>query len=149
MKSKPKDVSQLLGQRFSQLRSKSGALHQLQQQLMPLLDPAARPHCVISNVRGGTLVVHVSSAAWATRLQYQRLELLSSLRRHGFPMLTTIEFKVNPQLSRIQQEKPTNTNRLSTTAGEHLTQLAEGVGGELGEKLKKLAAHSGRPGNKS
>ncbi|ADN74567.1 protein of unknown function DUF721 [Ferrimonas balearica DSM 9799] len=141
----------LMGQRFAQIQDKSGTLAQLHQHLLAALDPAVRPHCAVSNLRGGVLVIGVSSAAWATRLQYQRLELLSELRGKGFPMLTSIEFKVNPQLSRLQAEKPTNTNRLSDKASEHLQQLAENIGGELGEKLKRLAAQAGRPdkGSKS
>ncbi|MBY5992127.1 DUF721 domain-containing protein [Ferrimonas balearica] len=147
MKSKPQDLADLVGHRFAQIQDKSGALAQLHQHLMPLIDPAARPHCAIANLRGGVVVIGVSSAAWATRLQYQRLELLSELRSKGFPMLTSIEFKVNPQLSRLEQQKPTNSNRLSPQAGEHLQQLAKDIGGELGEKLKRLAAHAGRPEN--
>lgn len=145
MKSKPQDLAALMGQRFSQIQDKSGALAKLHQHLLEILDPAVRPHCAVSNLRDGVLVVGVSSAAWATRLQYQRLELLSELRGKGFPMLTSIEFKVNPQLSRLQQQKPTNSNRLSHQASEHLQQLAESIGGDLGEKLKRLAAHAGRP----
>ncbi|MBY6187791.1 DUF721 domain-containing protein [Marinobacter hydrocarbonoclasticus] len=134
-----------MGQRFSQIQDKSGTLAQLHQHLFDILDPSVRPHCAVSNLRDGVLVVGVSSAAWATRLQYQRLELLSELRGKGFPMLTSIEFKVNPQLSRLQMQKPTNSNRLSNKASEHLQQLAESIGGDLGEKLKRLAAHGGRP----
>ncbi len=150
MKSKPQDMAQLARKRFGQLQRHSGQLDQLREALLPLIDPAMHAQFRIANLRDGKLVLELTSAAWATRLQYQRLDILSQLRQKGFPMLTTIEFKVNPALSRHTPEKKEPAVRtLSDSASGHLEALAESVGGELGEKLKKLAAHGGRPTKRS
>ncbi|GAA4900494.1 DUF721 domain-containing protein [Ferrimonas pelagia] len=144
MKSKPQDMAQLASERFAKLQNHAGQMGQLRQCLLPLLDPAVHDQMKIANLRDGKLVIELASAAWATRLQYQRLDLMSALRRNGFPMLTTIEFKVNPKLSQITPKKAVVTKQLSSNASDHLESLANNVGGELGEKLKKLAAR-GRP----
>ncbi|SHH98535.1 DUF721 domain-containing protein [Ferrimonas marina] len=136
-------MANLAREHFAQLQRHSGHLGQLQAQLLPLLDPAIRDQIKVANLRGGTLVIELASAAWATRLQYQHLDLLSELRKKGFPMLTTIQFKVNPELSQLTRQKPQISKHLSKKAGNELETLANTLGGELGEKLKKLAAHSG------
>ncbi|GAA5194305.1 DUF721 domain-containing protein [Ferrimonas gelatinilytica] len=150
MKTKPQDMAKLASKRFGQLQRHSGQLDRLREALLPLLDPAMHTQFRIANLRDGKLVLELTSAAWATRLQYQRLDILSQLRQQGFPMLTTIEFKVNPALSRLSQPKKAPASKtLSVNASSHLEALADSIGGELGEKLKKLAAHGGRPTKRS
>lgn len=143
MKSKPQDIATLAGERFAQLRQQGGQNTKLQQILLDATDEAVHPQVRVANLRSGTLVIEVASAAWATRLQYQRLDLLSAFRQNGFPMLSSIELKVNPKLAQIKQEKPKPTKQLSSNASDHITRLAEQLDGELAEKLKKLAAHRG------
>ncbi|QIZ78539.1 DUF721 domain-containing protein [Ferrimonas lipolytica] len=143
MKSKPQDLAQLAGQRFAQLQQQTSQTSELQQAVLNATDPAIHSQIRVANMRGGTLVIEIASATWVTRLQYQRLELLSQLRRDGFPMLSSIEFKVNPKLAQITREKPKATKQLSANASDHINALAERLDGELAAKLKKLAAHRG------
>ncbi len=143
MKSKPQDLAQLAGQRFAQLQQQTSKTSQLQQAVLNATDPAIHSQIRVANMRGGTLVIEIASATWATRLQYQRLDILSALRRDGFPMLSSIEFKVNPKLAQFTPEKPKPSKQLSPKASEHLNELAERLDGDLAAKIKKLAAHRG------
>ncbi len=130
----------LAGQRFAQLQQQTSQTGKLQQALLDATDPALHSQIRVANMRSGTLVIEVASAVWATRLQYERLEILSQLRRNGFPMLSSIELKVNPLMAKISREQPQHTKQLSAKASDHLNALADSLDGELAEKIKKLAA---------
>ncbi|TKB51277.1 DUF721 domain-containing protein [Ferrimonas sediminicola] len=149
MKSKPTDVAELMSQRLRQVQERTESLRQLQQATTDLLGSDLRGRYRVANLRDGVMIIETDSAAWATRLQFMKLQLLQQLRQQGFPMLTTIEIKVNPTLSRIERQVTQNLNRLSPQAASQIQELAESIGGSLGEKLKKLAAHGGGQQNNS
>ncbi|WP_090361017.1 DUF721 domain-containing protein [Ferrimonas sediminum] len=143
MKSKPTDLADLMGHKLVDVRQRTDTLRRLQQAVTQLVGNELNGRYRVANVRNGVVIIETDSAAWATRLQFQKMQLLQQLRQQNFPMLTTIEIKVNPGLSRIQRPVAKNTNQLSQQAADQLQELANSVGGSLGEKLKKLAAHGG------
>ncbi|TKB53720.1 DUF721 domain-containing protein [Ferrimonas aestuarii] len=145
MKSKPTDISELMGQKLSQVQQRTHALQQLEQSVRQVLGDDLQGRYRVANLRQGVLVIETNSGAWATRLQFQKQQLLQHLRQQNYPMLTTIEIKVNPKLSRVERHQEKNLNSISPEAAKGLNELAETVGGSLGEKLKKLAALGGRP----
>lgn len=49
-------------------------------QLRAVLPSALAPHCRVADVRGTRLVIHVSSAAWATRLRFELPKVEPALR---------------------------------------------------------------------
>ena len=143
MKSKPTDVAELMGQRLRQVQERTESLRQLQQVTADILGNDLKGRYRVANIRNGVMIIETDSGAWATRLQFMKLQLLQQLRQQNFPMLTTIEIKVNPALSRIERPVTQNLNKLSPQAASQIQELAESIGGSLGEKLKKLAAHGG------
>ncbi len=57
------------------------AQQSLTDQFRALLPAAEAGHFTVASRKGGVLVVHARSAAWATRLRFRVPELLPSLRR--------------------------------------------------------------------
>ncbi len=140
MKSKPRDIAQLTGQHLAKIQQYGQQTAQLQQVVFEILEPELHPYVRVANIRNGTLVIELLSASWQPRLQYQRLDILSALRKNGFPMLSSIEFKINPALAHHAIPKPLKQTRtLSPVAKAHLLALAEQLDGELAQKIKRLA----------
>ncbi|SES79458.1 DUF721 domain-containing protein [Thorsellia anophelis] len=162
MKNPPKPLSSLLEQ-FSDsnkplqsLMSQSAALKELSKALKTILPPNMRPHVRAANYREGTLILHISSAAWQMHLNYMREELISTLRQSVLPSLVSISFKINPdiltsnlqstELSEYKLKKPIaftlkNPRKLSLQSSEILINLSHSVSPALAKALKNLAIH--------
>ncbi|WP_328590394.1 hypothetical protein [Veronia nyctiphanis] len=85
------------------------------------------------------------SSSWATRLNYERMNLLSTLRRELLRDLSTIEIKINPSLASTtpdqrRKSEPAFPERvLSLQAAEYLKVLASGAEGKVKKRLEELA----------
>ncbi len=78
-------------------------INQLDQIVKAKLSPNLQANCRIINYRDNQLVIAADSAAWATRLRFEKPNLLSALRSDGFPALGNIEIVVSERDSRLQK----------------------------------------------
>ncbi|WKE66092.1 DciA family protein [Gallaecimonas kandeliae] len=149
MSEHPSDLESLLNQSLSglaELSRKAGKLNALQQHYQELVQGPLGQHSRVANLRGGVLVIEVSSGAWLSQLRLQRSLLLSQMRQI-VPSLTSLDVRINPGLVKSRQQvvnKPRNQRRISANTAKELEALAERTGGKLSESLKKLAALSER-----
>lgn len=71
-------------------------INRLSQSLKVVLPEPLCDHCRITSMEENQLVIAVDSSEWASRLRYEKLELLSYLRTHGFANVNGIDIIVNP-----------------------------------------------------
>ncbi|MBV7315763.1 DUF721 domain-containing protein [Shewanella sp. NIFS-20-20] len=146
MKKLPQDLCQLLhgnGQ-LPEIAEKAELLNQLDRELKQLISGPVVDQLKVANLRHNVLVLETSAAIWATRINFQKTRLLQQLQQQTLPMLTAIEVKVNPGLAFREVEPQVNRRHISENTAHHLDALAEQAGGELGQKLKRLAALASR-----
>lgn len=146
MKKPPQDLSKLLHQSSTipELAEKAELLLHLDHYVKQMLSGPVTEQLKVANLRQGILVIETTSAAWAARINFQKNKLLQQLRAETLPMLTAIEVKVNPGLAMYEPKSQVVQNELSETAASHIDALAQHVDGELGQKLKRLAALASR-----
>ena len=72
-------------------------INRLNQSLNVILDPVLAQHCLIAHIKDHQLVLAVDSGEWASKLRYEKLNLLSYLRNNGFAMISGIDIIVNPE----------------------------------------------------
>ena len=98
MKNQPKPVGAILGEassRLEQLLGRVEILRKLDQTIKQQLPEPMHAHCQVANIKENQLVIFADSQAWATRLRYQRNELISSLKKSPeFARINDIEIKV-------------------------------------------------------
>ncbi|WP_051326529.1 MULTISPECIES: DUF721 domain-containing protein [Aliagarivorans] len=142
----PLELSKLLHQKqFSHLEAQINNKQQFQQAAGAVLTEFHLDNCRASYARQGVILIEAPSAAWQNRLKQLRFDLLSRFRQ-ALPGVVSLDIKINPKLNSIKPEaapKSTAKQQLSPTAAKHITEVSERVGGELAEKLKKLAALAG------
>ncbi len=80
---------------------KAGFLLALDRHMQTILPESFAPHCQVMNVNEYTLVLGVTNAAIATRIQFLSDELLGSLRKEPrFSRILNIRCKVVPAIVR-------------------------------------------------
>ncbi|WP_133408111.1 DUF721 domain-containing protein [Parashewanella tropica] len=146
MKKLPQELNQLLNGSgaLPELKEKAELILRLNQLLKQLLQGPIVEQVHVANLRQNTLILETPSAVWATRLNAQKSQILLTIQNEALPMLTGIDVKVNPRLSTHHSKAPIEHAKLSKTSASHIEALAEHVEGELGQKLKRLAALASR-----
>ncbi|GLS82205.1 DUF721 domain-containing protein [Paraferrimonas haliotis] len=146
MKPKPKGLSKVAkaDNNLNQLLQHAELITALDHQVKQFVGTPTSEHLQVINLRQGVLVVAVDSASWGARFNFSKAALIDSIRACSLPMLATIEVKVNPQMAKIAKKSVTNRNQISHQAAEHINAAAESIGGELGQKLKRLASKASR-----
>ena len=71
-------------------------INRLSQSLKGVLEQPLVNHCRIAQMRNNVLVLAVDSSEWASRLRFEKLNLLSKLRNNGFPGISSIDIIVQP-----------------------------------------------------
>ena len=71
-------------------------INRLNQILVEIIQPPLIEHCRIAHWRNNILVLAVDSSQWANRLRYEKLNLLSLLRKNGFPEVSSIDIIISP-----------------------------------------------------
>lgn len=143
---RPKAAEDILSEHQAfQLHQHAARLAQLNTLVQRVIPELARPHCRVANYRQGILIIECSSATWLTRLNYQRTELLSLLRKANLSSLTTIEFKVNPSFQSLvrdnhyDQFKP-KKSVISHQSAQYLQSIANDAPQALKKRLEAIAA---------
>ncbi|EKT55919.1 DUF721 domain-containing protein [Providencia sneebia] len=131
------------------------AINKLNQAVKALLPTEIKPMCRVANYRNSILVIEVANASWMTRLNYEKLNLLSALRGSILPSLSSIDIRINPVIMRKKPENSSlnnqtvkfnqipNKRKISTETATHLLRLAENSSKGLRERLERLAALAG------
>ncbi|RZM75724.1 DUF721 domain-containing protein [Pseudoalteromonas rubra] len=152
----PKPLNELAGSWSDKLHGymqKAQGIAELQQPLHNALGPVLSKKCRVANYQNGTLYVEAASATLATRLNYLKMEILSSFRAAGLHDCCQVKIGTNPE---AQQRLTPQQNQVKTpeasysgrqmsaqTAGD-LMALAEHAPAGLKEKLLRLAKHGGQ-----
>ncbi|AFH92649.1 TPA: DUF721 domain-containing protein [Providencia stuartii] len=131
------------------------AINKLNKAVKALLPSELKPMCRVANYRNCILVIEVANASWMTRLNYEKLQLLSALRNSILPSLSSIDIRINPVLMRKKAENSSlnnqtaktaqvaNKRKISTETAKQLLHLAENSPKRLKERLERLAALAG------
>lgn len=140
---KPKPITELLHHASfpaEDVLQRGQFLHHLNNLIGTLLDPDARLHCQLGNIRDGLLILYTDSTAWASRLRYQTPTLLKQLQQHkGLESLQKVEVKVLPE-----EKKDVKNQKIALSSGASscISTFANGIEDEnLRNALKHLAAH--------
>ncbi|WP_413111104.1 DUF721 domain-containing protein [Thaumasiovibrio sp. DFM-14] len=144
---RPKSADSLLDSgKLTNITQRAVLLEQLGKKVQACLSPALAEQVRIANYRQSILVLEVATPAWAQRLNFERYALMSELRRHDLPQLSSIEVKVNPTLAQ-QPHRRNNSDKpdieqvpISETAAEYLSAIAEHAPDGIKMRLKRLAA---------
>lgn len=118
-------------------------LERLAREIRAALPHPLADHCRLANVRRGSLILQVDSAAWATRLRYQVPGLLKQFRKHAsLAQVTDIKIRVTPPDS-PKSIRPFRSARLSPSSAKMLMDTAEAITDpDLGAALRRLASRS-------
>lgn len=131
------------------------AIIKLNRAVKGLLPAEVKPMCRVANYRNNIMVIEVANASWMTRLNYEKLNLLSALRTSILPSLSSIDIRINPDLMRKPKQNSSLTNRtvastqkmnerqISTQTAQALLKLAENSPKGLKERFERLAALAG------
>jgi hypothetical protein len=76
-------------------------IKRLSQILNKVLSSPLKDHCQALAWKNGTLTIAVDNNSWASRLRFEKTELMSHLRKNGFAGLTHIDIKLNPDKNRF------------------------------------------------
>lgn len=125
---------------------RSQRLKQLDSLLGKVLDAELCKHCRVANIRERTLILHVSSTAWMTRLRYQLPRLLEELRQESsLTQLQEIQLRVEPPAAPKAEHKQVRRAAMSADAAHCIESCASSIeDAQLRSALERLA----RRGNK-
>ncbi|WP_440054210.1 DUF721 domain-containing protein [Pseudoalteromonas sp. T1lg65] len=148
----PKPLNELMGRwsdKLSQYGEKSEQVAELQTCLEQSLGPVLSKKCRVGHYRDGILVIEAASATLATRLNFLKMDMLSTFRKAGLHDCIQIKITTNPEAqqrlaNRIEQPKQNyKTSRtMSEQTANQLMELAENAPPGLKAKLEKLAEHA-------
>lgn len=150
----PESVNSLLKVTSLQaIQERSIKLSTLDHLLKKLLPETLSPQCKIVNYRQGILIIGVSSASWLTRLRYEQEKLRTQLRQHGLSGLSSIQFKIIPQLNQNKAilhsaQNPLYNRKMTSQSAQYLLDLADTCPTNLKNSLIKLANHVTKIDNK-
>lgn len=121
-------------------------LNQIQEILGKILPDYFKDQFRIGNFSQGILILEVTNATYASRLQYQRMEILSQLRNSGFHQLSTLEIKISPNIyqskdkfPKIEQKKSMQPKHVSPQTANLLRETAELMPEDIKKRLKNIA----------
>ena len=81
---------------LSSLVDNLNRINRLSQSLKVILPEPLNQHCRIAQYENQQLILAVDSGEWASRLRFEKLELLSYLRSNGFADINGIDIIVKP-----------------------------------------------------
>lgn len=120
-----------------------------------LLPTELKLMCRVANYRNNIMVIEVANASWMTRLNYEKINLLSALRTSILPSLSSIDIRINPDLMRKTRQNSSfnkqtapfkqkkNERKISLETADQLLKLAKRSPKGLKEKFERLAALAG------
>lgn len=131
--------------KLKQIQEHAKAILLINRQLQDILPKGLKTQVRAANVRGGNLMLEAASAALKMKVDYERLHILTQLRKNGFGHLISIEVRVNPELyrqSKITSEDAQAANPrppLSEHAAHVLLAIADQASDKVKKRLQSLA----------
>lgn len=121
-------------------------LSNINQIVLPLLDPSYRDMCQVANIEGDKLIIAVKTSAIATQLHFQTVELLNAFRKHpNLARIKHIKVKVSQSLPTRLNQKPNRKVETFTPATAALIEeLSEGMEDPELQAIMKRIAKSGK-----
>lgn len=120
-----------------------------------LLPTEIKPMCRVANYRNNIIIIEVANASWMTRLNYEKITLLSALRTSILPSLSSIDIRINPDLVRkskqnsslnkqtVSSVQNSRERQISLETAKQLLKLAKRSPKGLKERFERLAALAG------
>ncbi len=141
---RPKSASDLIESgKLSAIQQHASELAKLNALLKPLLPKGTEAFVRVANIRQGFVILEAASAAIKMKLDYERLHILSALRRQGFARVVGIEVTINPEIYRSadsKNETEEKANReISPFAAEMLTMTASHASPKVKQRLENIA----------
>lgn len=152
-------LSKNSGTTLQAIQRNAKAILQLNQTVKSLLPKEMKQICRVANYRNSVLIIEVANGSWLNRLNYEKLNLLSTLRSTILPSLSSIDIRINPVLSTKRAKNSAlmqhlnqsnfkkNERTISLKTAEQLLLLAEKSPKKLKEKFERLAALAGESTN--
>lgn len=146
---KPRSFRQLVSSPQSggveRLIQRSGQLLRLDTLVRDLLGSGFAEHCRVANIKGNSLLLHVDSTVWATRIRYQLPELLRNLQQTDqLRQITEIDLRVQPRDVSEAVKKPIRKAAMSRDAALCVKECASSIEDEqLRGALQRLASRGG------
>lgn len=112
----------------AQLLAKNGLNNELLELVRKQLSGPSRLHCVNAQLPHDTLIIHVDSPVWASKLRFQLGSLLANLRQTlSLDGLQQIQVRVLPSAENKTLGKPPASARLSEESAEMIRDLASAI----------------------
>ena len=112
----------------AQLLAKNGLNNELLELVRKQLSGSGRLHCVNAQLQHDTLIIHVDSPVWASKLRFQLDHLLANLRQiPSLDGLQQIQVRVLPGAENKTLGKPPASTRLSKESAEMIRDLASAI----------------------
>lgn len=130
------------------LQAQAQIIMRLNSEMQGILPESLRGVCRVANYAKQIMVIEVVSASYLTRLRYEQTKLLSTLRQRILPGLSSIQFRINPDLAGHKRRLPSpsastfsSTRQLSEQSALLLEALASTAPPKLKARLMSLLAH--------
>jgi hypothetical protein len=115
----------------AQLLAQNGLNNELLELVRKQLSGSASLHCVNAQLQRDTLIVHVDSPAWATKLRFQLGGLLPSLRKApSLDGLQQIQVRIQPGAENKPLGNAPSSTRLSEESAGLIRSLASAISDE-------------------
>ena len=128
----------------ARLLAKNGLNNGLLELIHAQLSSSSRLHCVNAQRQDTTLIIHVDSPVWASKLRFQLTSLLTKLRKtSSLKDLQQIQLRILPAAKDKAFAKPPAPSLLSEESAEMIRDLANGISDDtLRASWLKLAKNS-------
>jgi hypothetical protein len=123
-KRKPQSVSTLLSTNALQqgLHTKALQIAHMNSLLQTYLKKHNIDQCRVGNVMNGQLLLETGHAAWRTRLNFMRSDLISFFRQYE-PRIRSLKIEVNPRLANVKN----NTKNLKKIPKQKRSVMSEDI----------------------
>lgn len=112
----------------AQLLTQNGLNNKLLGLVRRQLSNPSSLHCVNAQLQNNTLIVHVDSPAWASKLRFQLGGLLPDLRKiPSLDGLQQIQIRILPGAENKSSGNTSSTDKLSTESADMIRTLADAI----------------------
>jgi hypothetical protein len=127
------------------LFAKVKQLGDLNQKIIPYLDPSMTDYCQVANLVNGTLILVAANGSIATQIRFQANDLLRKFKQDPtLGNIRAIQCKVRPLPSTTRQQPttPTKMAHLSPETASIMRDIADSIDDpKLREAMRRIAGH--------
>ncbi|MGF1613710.1 MAG: DciA family protein [Gammaproteobacteria bacterium] len=125
------------------LLAQARRIETLDELLKKCLEPPLHHHCQVANLTSTTLVLHVHSPTWATRLRYIVPDVLACLMKScALPARCQVQLRVRPLVVGVVEPSVKRPLRLSSRSAAVIRDVALSIENpELKRALLRVSRH--------